>query len=100
MDLTQLRSVVEAMKKAGVGERTGLNVIAVQSADSEVTAARPDLPLSEGSVLVMIGTAEQLGTFRSCYGRRDESRSGRTTIIDKPLIQKRSRPVDSNPSAR
>ncbi|MBW2263976.1 MAG: NAD-binding protein [Deltaproteobacteria bacterium] len=53
-----------SLAESRIGERTGLNVIAVQSSMSEVTAARPDLVLQEGSRLIMIGTADQLGKFR------------------------------------
>jgi Trk K+ transport system NAD-binding subunit len=50
-----------------IGKRTGLNVIAVRSPEGEVTAAQPGLNLQKGSVLIMIGTADQLGKFRSSF---------------------------------
>ena len=58
----------KTLADSGLGKRTRLNVIADQSPEGEVTPARLDLSLQEGSVLIMIGTADQLGEFRSCFG--------------------------------
>lgn len=58
----------QTLADSRIGERTGLNVIAVQSAAGEVTAARPDVGLVADSVLIGIGTTDQLSAFRACYG--------------------------------
>lgn len=53
---------------SGIGARTGLNVIAVQSGDRTLTNPPPDTMLTAGSELLAIGTDEQRRAFHERYG--------------------------------
>ena len=52
---------------AGIGARTGLNVIGVQKDGQIVTNLPPDQRLVKGSTLVALGSAEQRGRFSAVY---------------------------------
>lgn len=57
------------LAETGIGDRCGLNVIALQTDGRLVTQIRGDTPIPEGSDLVMIGDPEQLQRFTEAYGR-------------------------------
>ena len=57
----------KTLADAGIGARTGLNVIGVQKDGQIVTNLPPDQRLVKGSTLVALGSAEQRGRFRAVY---------------------------------
>ncbi len=57
----------KTLAEAEIGARTGLNVIALQEDGQMVTNLRPDQQLTEGSVLVALGSAEQRQSFETVY---------------------------------
>ena len=57
----------KTLAEAGVGARTGLNVIGVQKDGVIVTDLPPDRRLEEGSVLVALGSVEQRARFGATY---------------------------------
>ncbi len=57
----------KTLADAGIGARTGLNVIGVQQDGQIVTNLPPDLRLVKGSTLVTLGSAEQLERFGAVY---------------------------------
>ncbi len=60
--------VGKTLADAAIGERTGLNVIAVQH-DGQVEAIpAADQPLRSGSSLIVLGSAEQRDAFSEVYG--------------------------------
>ena len=59
--------VDKTLADAGIGARTGLNVIGVQKDGQLVTNLAPDQRLGEGSTLLTMGSAEQRERFRSVY---------------------------------
>lgn len=56
------------LAEAGIGARTGLNVIAVESEGETSTNPRADLPLPAGGRLLVLGTSEQRRRFREVLG--------------------------------
>ena len=62
------QSLVEkTLADAGIGARTGLNMIGVQKDGQLVTDLPPDQRLVKGSTLVALGSAEQRERFRAAY---------------------------------
>ena len=57
----------KTLADAGIGARTGLNVIGVQKDGQLVTNLPPDQRLVKGSTLVALGSAEQRERFRAAY---------------------------------
>ena len=57
----------KTLADAGIGARTGLNVIGVQKDGQVVTNLSPDQPLVKGSALVALGSAEQRERFGAVY---------------------------------
>ena len=57
----------KTLADAGIGARTGLNVIGVQKDGQIVTNLPPDQRLVKGSTLVALGSAEQRGRFSAVY---------------------------------
>ena len=57
----------KTLAEAGIGARTGLNVIGVQKDGHIVTNLTPNQRLVEGSTLVALGSAEQQERFSSVY---------------------------------
>ncbi len=53
--------------EAGIGSRTGLNVVAIQKADGPATNPTAETVIGAGLELVMLGSAEQLAEFRKLY---------------------------------
>ncbi len=58
----------KTLADAGIGARTGLNVIGVQKGGQILTNLPSDQRLVEGSTLVTLGSAEQLERFGAVYG--------------------------------
>ncbi|MCH7715830.1 MAG: NAD-binding protein [Gemmatimonadetes bacterium] len=56
------------LAEAEIGARTGLNVIALQKDGQIVTNLPPNQRLTEGSALVVLGSAEQRERFDAVYG--------------------------------
>ena len=56
------------LAEAEIGARTGLNVIALQKDGRIVTNLPPNQRLTEGSALVVLGSAEQRERFDAVYG--------------------------------
>ncbi len=59
--------VDKTLSDAGIGTRTGLNVIGVQKDGHIVTNPTPDQRLVRGSTLVALGSAEQREHFSAVY---------------------------------
>jgi Trk K+ transport system NAD-binding subunit len=59
---------------SGIGARTGLNVIAVQSGATTITNPAPDTVLTAGSELLAIGTDEQRRAFHRSFGKAAKAR--------------------------
>ena len=57
----------QSLADAGIGSRTGLNVIGVQKGGQFVTNLPPDQRLVKGSTLVALGSAEQWEHFSAVY---------------------------------
>jgi len=57
----------KTLAEAGIGSRTGLNVIGVQKDGQFVTNLPPGQRLVEGSTLVALGSAEQREHFSAAY---------------------------------
>ncbi len=57
----------QTLADAGIGARTGLNVIGVQEDGRLVTNLPPDQRLVKGSTLVGLGSAEQRERFGAVY---------------------------------
>ncbi|MCH7565111.1 MAG: NAD-binding protein [Gemmatimonadetes bacterium] len=57
----------KTLADAGIGARTGLNVIGVQKDGQFVTNLPPDQRLAKGSTLVALGSAEQWERFSAVY---------------------------------
>ena len=57
----------KTLANAGIGARTGLNVIGVQKDGQFVTNLPPDQRLVKGSTLVALGSAEQRERFSAVY---------------------------------
>ena len=57
----------KTLADAGIGARTGLNVIGVQKDGQLVTNLAPDERLVEGSTLLALGSAEQRERFSAVY---------------------------------
>lgn len=60
--------VGKTLADAAIGERTGLNVIAVQHDGQVESIPAPDQPLRAGSSLIVLGSAEQRDAFSEEYG--------------------------------
>jgi len=58
----------KTLADAGIGARTGLNVIGVQKDGQIVTNLPPNQRLVKGSMLVAMGSAEQRERFGTVYG--------------------------------
>jgi Trk K+ transport system NAD-binding subunit len=59
--------VGKTLAESGIGAHTGLNVIAVQSAEEVLANPAASTQLGSGSELVMLGTPEQHHVFRDCF---------------------------------
>jgi Trk K+ transport system NAD-binding subunit len=59
--------VGRTLAESGIGALTGLNVIAVQSADEVLTSPTGSTKLAAGSELVMLGSSEQRHKFRDRF---------------------------------
>ncbi len=59
--------VGKQLLEAGIGSRTGLNVVAIQKADGPATNPTAETVIGAGLELVMLGSAEQLAKFRKLY---------------------------------
>jgi len=57
----------KTLADAGIGARTGLNVIGVQKDGQFATNLSPDQRLADGSTLVALGSAEQWERFSAVY---------------------------------
>ena len=55
------------LREAGIGSRTGLNVVAIQKPDGPATNPTAETEIAAGLELVMLGSAEQLAAFRKVY---------------------------------
>jgi Trk K+ transport system NAD-binding subunit len=55
----------ERLRDAGISERTGLNVVALEQPGGEVENASAGTLLAEGAALVMLGTRAQRKAFRT-----------------------------------
>jgi Trk K+ transport system NAD-binding subunit len=55
------------LREAGIGTRTGLNVVAIQKSDGPATNPTAETEIGAGLELVMLGSAEQLAEFRKIY---------------------------------
>jgi len=60
--------VGNTLAESGIGARTGVNVIAVESAAGEVDFARADTLLEAGDHLVVIATQADIDAFRGVFG--------------------------------
>ena len=58
----------KSLAESEIGARTGLNVVAVERDDVTEPAPRAGEVLEEGARLFLIGTPEQLETFKEAYG--------------------------------
>lgn len=56
------------LAESGIGARTGVNVIALEGPDGEVSFAEPDLVLKEGWELVTIASPAQVEAFVKAFG--------------------------------
>jgi Trk K+ transport system NAD-binding subunit len=56
------------LRQSAIGERTGLTVIALEEDDRLVADTGPNTRLEPGSVLLALGTEEQVRRFRETYG--------------------------------
>ena len=56
-----------SLRDAGISEKTGLNVVALEQPDGGVENASASTRLSVGAELVMLGTREQRKAFRSAF---------------------------------
>lgn len=63
-----LRLIDRTLAESGIGDQTGLNVIAIQHEGEIIANPRGDVRLPRGSELLMLGTAEQLERFRKLFG--------------------------------
>ena len=59
--------VGRTLKESGIGKRTGLTVIALEQGDRLNAATGPDTRLEWESVLLVLGTDEQVREFRKTY---------------------------------
>ncbi len=67
-DLATHPSLVgQTLRESGIGGRTGLTVIAIEEGGRLVTDAGPETRLGQGSVLLALGTDEQVREFRATY---------------------------------
>jgi Trk K+ transport system NAD-binding subunit len=55
------------LRESGIGERTGLTVVAVEEGETLVSDPGPDTRLSEGSVLLTIGHDDQVASFQDTW---------------------------------
>jgi Trk K+ transport system NAD-binding subunit len=55
------------LKEGGIGERTGLTVIAIEEGRGMIADAGPNTRLEPGSVLFALGTDEQVREFREVF---------------------------------
>lgn len=60
--------VGRTLVEAGIRERSGLNVIAIQGADQEVMLPTPGTPLPAAATLIAVGAAEDRERFMEMYG--------------------------------
>lgn len=58
-----LRLAGRTLIESGIGSKTGLNVVAIESDGTIANNPRPDTPLREGQLLMTIGTWEQRRRF-------------------------------------
>jgi hypothetical protein len=58
----------ECLRDAGISERSGLNVVALEHPGGGVENASAGTLLAEGAALVMLGTREQRKAFRAEFG--------------------------------
>lgn len=59
----------KTLSESGIGTRTGLNVVAIDSANGMTANPGPETRLEAGGQLVMIGTMEQRATFAEEHER-------------------------------
>lgn len=59
----------KTLSESGIGTRTGLNVVAIDSTTGMITNPPPETRLEPGGQLVMIGTMEQRATFAEEHER-------------------------------
>jgi Trk K+ transport system NAD-binding subunit len=59
----------KTLAESGIGTRTGLNVVAIDSANGMIANPAPETRLEAGGQLVMIGTMEQRATFAQEHER-------------------------------
>ncbi len=59
--------VGSTLREGGIGERTGLTVVAIEQGDELISEPGPDTRLAEGSVLLTIGTENQVALFRESW---------------------------------
>lgn len=57
------------LRESGIGERTGVTVVGVDVGDNLVTDPGPDTVLVRDSVLLVIGTEEQVRALRKLEAR-------------------------------
>jgi Trk K+ transport system NAD-binding subunit len=58
----------KTLREAGIGARTGLQVVAVQEDGKILANPQPDRRLTRGSALVALGSADERERFRKVYG--------------------------------
>jgi len=59
--------VGSTLRESGIGERTGLTVVAIEHGEELVSDPGPDTTLVEGTTLLTIGTDRQVETFRESW---------------------------------
>jgi TrkA domain protein len=57
--------VGETISGAGVGARTGVNIVAIRRSEETIDSPTPDTTLEEGDTLVVIGTREECENFET-----------------------------------
>lgn len=53
----------ETLRSSDVGNRTGVNVIAIQRGEQTIDSPAPDTELNEGDTLIVVGTRENCSAF-------------------------------------
>ncbi len=69
VDGTEL--VGRTIRESGVRQKTGLGIVGVWDRGA-FEPAMPDVVITEGSVLLLAGTAQQLASYDEVFGHRDE----------------------------
>lgn len=59
------------LTEVDIGGRTGLNVIAVQSADRQVEMVSPEVRLEIGTVLIALGSTDEREQLREPFGHEE-----------------------------